>query len=201
MRPSKDLKVVVLGPHYVGKTCIVNRYCNGTFLKTTFPTVGAGFFTHEISLPNLDINLMLWDTAGEERFKSIAPTLLHGANGLILVFDITNINTFSEIDVYYELFVNSRQEVPLTELPILLLGNKYDLQDQQKVDEATVQSWLQKNRVTYFNFVSALSGFGINEAIDNFVISIAKKHLIDTTPSIQIDNPSAQKEEEEKGCC
>ena len=199
LRPSKDLKVVVLGPHFVGKTCIVNRYCNGSFLKATFPTVGAGFFTHDISLPELDINLMLWDTAGEERFKSVAPTLLHGANGLILVFDVTNMESFLEIDVYFELFINSCQDLSSKELPVLLLGNKCDLADQQAVDESAVQLWLQKNQVTRFSYVSALTGVGVQEAIDNFVIALGKTHLNEMNHTIQIDPVTA--EEEQGFCC
>ena len=82
---SIDLKIVLLGPAGVGKTCVINRYCNETFIESTQSTIGAGFFPKTITINKTDVNMMIWDTAGEERFKSVAPNLLRGANCLVLI--------------------------------------------------------------------------------------------------------------------
>ena len=124
---SIDLKVVVLGVASVGKTSIINRYCNDSFREDSLSTIGAGFFTHSIKINDTEVTLMLWDTAGEERFRSVAPSLLRGSNGLVLVYDVTNVQSFNELEIYLEMFLDVVNVNAMSVMPVLLLGNKTDL--------------------------------------------------------------------------
>jgi small GTP-binding protein len=161
--PQQDFKVVVLGAMSVGKTCIIQRYCNNIFQDGTLATIGVGFFAHAVEHQGTEITLMIWDTAGEERFRSVAPSLLRGTNGLILVYDRSNAHSFNDLDIYLDFFLDVVDVNHMAVMPILLLGNKSDLPDIA-VSDATVQQWLRKNRIRLAFNTSARTGEGIQRA-------------------------------------
>jgi small GTP-binding protein len=187
MSPSDalDLKVVVLGSAYVGKTSIINRYCNGFFSEDTRSTIGAGFFTHTLSVNTTEVTVMLWDTAGEERFRSVAPSLLRGANGLVLAFDTSSASSFKDIDIYMDLFLDTCKVDPNLALPVLLLGNKSDL-PQQEVELDEIEKWKDKNHVKMYYPVSAKTGLNIEQAMNEFIESLVSPGRYDVTPPLQI---------------
>jgi small GTP-binding protein len=192
-----DLKVVVLGTAFVGKTSIINRYCNQIFNNQTPSTVGAGFFTHSLRIDDTDVTAMLWDTAGDERFRSVMPSILRGAHGLILVFDLTNPQSFSEIDIYLDMFLDKCPVDPNYPPPVLLLGNKADL-PERGVSRNEIDIWKQKNRVPFYSSVSAKSGDGIEKAVHDllkFLASGDSQHLT-TAIDIGLTRPGGGKE-----CC
>lgn len=192
-----DMKIVVLGSSYVGKTSIINRYCNGTFIEETRSTIGAGFFTHSLTVDDIEVTIMLWDTAGEERFRSVAPSLLRGANGLIIVFDITQKQSFDDIDIYLDMFLDHYKVEQDQEIPVLLLGNKTDLGNKIIPDES-IEKWKKKNHVSLYYEVSAKTGLNIEKAIEELVHEIVvPQQVYDSTP-IKID-PTVQPQP--KNCC
>jgi small GTP-binding protein len=144
MSIAVDLKVVALGASSVGKTSIIHRYCNGAFMSGLFSTVGAGFFTHTRMVSGTEVTLLLWDTAGEERFRSVAPSLLRGANGLILVYDLGNAASVGDLGIYLEMFLDTVKVDMSLELPVVLLGNKSDL-GHFDVDRQQVNVWRKRN--------------------------------------------------------
>ena len=189
---SLDLKVVVLGVASVGKTSIINRYCNDTFHEDTLSTIGAGFFTHSMKVDQTDVTLMLWDTAGEERFRSVAPSLLRGANGLVLVYDVTNVQSFTELEIYLEMFLDAVNVNAMSTMPVLLLGNKIDL-GENVVSHQNVDDWKKKHRVTFSALVSAKTGENINEAFTEFVTTLASPENFAEKPPIQFVVPKEEK--------
>ena len=193
---SLDLKIVVLGSAFVGKTSIINRYCNGTFIEDTLSTIGAGFFTNTLNVDGTEVTSMLWDTAGEERFRSVAPSLLRGANGLVLVYDVTQKTSFDEINIYMEMFLDNCKVDSSMAMPVLLLGNKCDL--EPIVQPEQVEEWKSKNHVTYSGLVSAKTGENVNELMQNFIRSLVHPEISTETQPIRIiitDNNKKQ------GCC
>lgn len=116
---------------------------------------------------------MVWDTAGEERFRSVAPSLLRGTNGLVLVYDITNAKSFNDIDLYMEMFLDTINLNPSSTLPVLLLGNKSDLENVE-VSEEQVEDWKTRNNVEFGYRVSAKTGDGIDSAFDTLVKALVK---------------------------
>ena len=196
-----DLKIVVLGSSFVGKTSLINRYCNGTFIENTRSTIGAGFFTHSLSFENTEVTVMLWDTAGEERFRSVAPSLLRGANGLILVFDLTSTDSFNDIDTYMDMFLDTCKVDPNQNPPVLLLGNKCDINEiQQKVTTEMIEKWKQKNHVTQYYKVSAKDGSGVDSAFEEFVKSLVTPQTTSENSPIQIVISPTQ-EKKSSSCC
>ena len=168
---SLDLKIVFLGAASVGKTCLIHRYCNNRFQEDTINTIGAGFFTHSLAIDDNEVTLLLWDTSGEERFRSVAPSLLRGANGLVLVYDLTEPQTLDDASIYLEMFLDTVIVDMGCDLPVLLLGNKLDV-DKPQIDEQVVQDFCEKNRIVLHNKVSAKTGQGVAESIDKLVHTI-----------------------------
>ena len=193
MSQSMDMKIVVLGASSVGKTSILYRYCNGVFQNGTLPTIGAGFFTHLVQIDDWNMTLILWDTAGEERFKSVAPSLLHGANALILVYDVTKKETFDEMGVYYDMFMDNVDVEMSKELPILVLGNKIDLVDSEHIADNVVKEWCKFSRIPLEFRCSALSGENISEPITELVRLLLKRERKQALPVLQFQNPEYDK--------
>ena len=210
-----DLKLVFLGPSSVGKTSLITRYAQGTFKAGVQATVGAGFLSHvleknplnrEKEVDSTRITLLLWDTAGEERFKSVAPCLLHGAEGLIIVFSLTEKESFASIDSYYEMFINTVQTDDDGNFPIILLGNKCDLCDedesQRQVEKHEIKQWMEKHNVTMYAEVSAKTGKGIKDAIENeLVYSILQKYKSSASETKMMISIPTENKNEKKGCC
>ena len=189
MSESMDLKIVVLGASSVGKTSILYRYCNGIFQNGTLPTIGAGFFTHMVQIDNCNITLILWDTAGEEKFKSVAPSLRHGANALILVYDTTKRDTFDEMSIYYDMFMDNVETDLSSDLPILVLGNKIDLPEDTTIDDHLVKSWCEACKIPLQFRCSALNGQNIESSITELVKFVIKQEKKAPVPVLQIQNP------------
>ena len=196
---SIDLKIVVLGPAGVGKTCIIHRFCNGAFLLNTLSTIGAAFFPHTMQIDQTDINMMLWDTAGEERFRSVAPSLLRGANGLVLVYDCTSLDSFKELDIYLNMFLDTADYDPSVALPVLLLGNKSDL-DLAKLPEELIQSWAEKKNIVHSFLVSAKTGENIEESFTEFMKDFLQTPVTHDSTPIQI-NFQQENAEKSSSCC
>jgi small GTP-binding protein len=191
-----DLKLVVLGAASVGKTSIIHRYCNGLFQAETLSTIGAGFFTHTIVVGDVEATLFLWDTAGEERFRSVAPSFLRGAHGVVLVYDVSQPQTFSDVEIYLEMFLDTVPVDISTELPVLLLGNKADLEPEVKAE--AVAAWCQQNRIAHNFRVSAKTGADIEPAMMALVKALVAPKAAVEPAALQLTAVRAAPKE---GCC
>eukprot|EP01083_Nonionella_stella_P085662 237603_1 len=157
------LKVIILGESGVGKTALLNHYVNNQFIETHKATIGADFMTKEIEIDDKLITLQMWDTAGQERFKSLGNSFYRGADAAILVYDLTLQETFDKIDEWRSNFLDLSGEKS-NEFPILLLGNKYDLQSQRNVQTSAGSGYAERNGMEFFE-TSAVNGHQIKEAI------------------------------------
>jgi small GTP-binding protein len=190
---SVDLKIVVLGSAYVGKTSIINRYCHAAFSEDLRSTVGASFFTHSLTVDDTEVSMMIWDTAGEERYRSVTPSLVHGARGLVLVFDLTLQTSFTDIDIYIDLFLDNVRIDPNAPVPILLVGNKCDL-EERTVDQEDIDKWKQKNRVPLYFPVSAKTGENVEKAmleLVRFLVSPESRPAMTPVEIVLTDKPPA----------
>lgn len=158
---STDLKIVTLGPLGVGKTCVIQRFCCNVFVEGNLSTIGAAFFSRNVKNSDIDAALMIWDTAGEERFKSVAPTILRGADGVVLVFDTQRPETFEELEDYIALMTNS---IPTDlRVPVMVLGNKVDI-GPSMIEKERIEQWTEKHDIQLYFEVSAKTGSGVEDA-------------------------------------
>ena len=137
---KKTYKIVLLGNTSVGKSSIISRKINKTFCEFQEPTIGAAFFTTKVAIDTEEIELQIWDTAGQERYKSLAPMYYRGAHLAIIVYDITNYDSFRSAKQWIrELYKSAPNSL------IYLVGNKLDLEQQRQVDYQEVQSYVEQN--------------------------------------------------------
>merc|ERR1711933_266438 len=125
-------------------------------------TIGADFMTKEIEIEDKLITLQMWDTAGQERFKSLGNSFYRGTDAAILVYDITQKDTFEKIEEWKKNFLELSGEGK--EFPILLLGNKFDKQNERAVDSKEGADYAQQQLMTFYE-TSAVNGRNIKEAV------------------------------------
>jgi len=132
-KPQKIFKVVVIGAAGVGKTSIIRRYCENSFLEGYKTTIGSDFYVKKLDLGEVLVNLSIWDLAGEERFKFVLPTFCKGAQGALIVFDISRRRSYINVTPYIELTWEHSGQIPS-----VIIGNKSDLVESRAVslDEA-----------------------------------------------------------------
>ena len=162
------LKLIVIGESGVGKTALLNHYINNNFVESHKPTIGADFFSKEIKCDNKLLSLQLWDTAGQERFKSLSNSFYRGADAAIIVYDITDKDTFDKVDQWKNDFLQISGAKD-TELPMLLLGNKSDLSSERVIDSNMGKQYAQQNDMVFYE-TSAMNGNNIKQAVQDVAV-------------------------------
>ena len=153
-----NYKIVLLGDINVGKTSILSRFRYGSFEPEYMPTLGIDFFSKNLFLEDKTIRLILWDTAGQERFRSLIPSYLKNANCIIIVFDITNKDSFNSLNKWLSDAKNNASEDTI----FVICGNKIDLKEKRTVSENEINEYINKNELIYKE-CSAKNGQGIKD--------------------------------------
>ena len=159
-------KVLIIGNSGVGKTSMLGQYIDDMFSERYKPTIGADFLIKETVINSAKITLQLWDTAGQEKYRSLCVSFYRGSDACILVYDITDKVSFDELDKWMDIFLTQIPECKSKDFPFLLIGNKLDIADR-KVDKEAAQKWCKNHgNIPYFE-TSAKTKAGINDAFDN----------------------------------
>eukprot|EP00483_Globobulimina_turgida_P000667 UN00667 len=159
------LKIIILGESGVGKTALLHKYVMNKFIEEHKATIGADFLTKDITIGDKLITLQIWDTAGQERFQSLGNAFYRGADCCVLVYDMTNQQTFQKIDEWKTNFLEQSGTETPDKFPFLLLGNKYDLSsNQRQVTVNDAKDYAQQNNMIFYE-TSAVNGHNIEQAI------------------------------------
>ena len=188
-------KILVLGESRVGKSSILNRFTENVFTETLPPTLGIDYKIKKMKIENTDIKLQIWDTAGQERFRSITEGFYKGCHGVLLVFDLTDIDSFKRIKNWIENIRNKASE----EVIICLLGNKCDLKSKSGVDLVSkdeVLQVIQQYKIQYFEG-SAKENINVEESFTSLVKQMKEKFYQQNNDFQTLE----YKEQNEKSCC
>jgi len=174
------VKLLVLGDASVGKTSVLNQFVNRDFSAQYRPTIGSDLIARQVEIDEVLMTLQIWDTAGQERFRALASSFYRNAEICVFVYDITNLQSFSSIQNWYETFVDF---CPITQsaVSLLLLGNKLDLDKNRQVQTADGEALAQRTNMLFFE-VSAKNAEGIVPAFEAVVRQHMKAALV--KPSI-----------------
>ena len=157
-------KIMLLGDSSVGKTAFILRFCDGKFEDDSITTIGLDTKTKFVSHKDKKIQLQIWDTAGEERFRSIAKSCYKGADGILLMYDVSNIGSFKHIKNWIT-DIENNITVPKDKLALIIIGNKSDLpEDKKKVDNQDKEDFENKYKYKIIE-TSAKTDKNINESI------------------------------------
>eukprot|EP00993_Chasmostoma_nieuportense_P003126 NODE_3868_length_881_cov_121.751989_g3715_i0.p1 GENE.NODE_3868_length_881_cov_121.751989_g3715_i0~~NODE_3868_length_881_cov_121.751989_g3715_i0.p1 ORF type:complete len:252 (-),score=81.06 NODE_3868_length_881_cov_121.751989_g3715_i0:124-813(-) len=154
-------KVIVLGDGAVGKTSLINRFCEDNFKQQYKQTIGLDFFIKRVQLPgNVHVTLQIWDIGGQQLGGKMLGTYIYGANGVILVYDVTSMDSFNNLEDWFELVKNifkDKAKMPY----VAVVGNKMDLNHMRVVKAEKHSLFAVENGMAAF-FLSAKSGDKVN---------------------------------------
>lgn len=209
-------KVVIIGDSGVGKSNLMTRYTTNEFSQDTPATIGVEFMTKSVKVEGRDVKVQIWDTAGQERFRAISRSIYHGAKGAMLVYDITNQQSFDNIPNW---LTELRVHVSAT-CSIFLIGNKCDLEHLRVVKKDVADRFARDNGLSFLE-TSALEKINVDKAFEWLVKSVYDVVVagpVDTSRTnqfvkpnqpggqksgsqpVDLNRPTAQVKEEKKGC-
>ena len=172
-RPDIRIKVILVGDAGVGKTALAMSYLHRIFSPIYLQTIGVEFYPKLINMDNRLVEFMIWDTAGQERFGFLMPMYYKGAKAALLVYDITRKETFINIETWLEKIRKYSGDIP-----IILAGNKTDLEDFRLVNEDEGADLAQKNKLLFIE-TSAKTGKNVGEVFHRLFRS-AYDYVLDT---------------------
>ena len=192
-------KILLLGDSSVGKTCFLKRYTDNTFQDAYLSTIGFDFKYKFVTLEEgKTVKVQLWDTAGEERFKTIAKSYYKGAHGIVLIYDVTNRKTYDNIRKW----MNQIKDDSSSNISIILVANKIDCENEfRQVTKEEGEVLAKNNNLPIFE-ASAKDNINVEESFKYLIEEINKKishFTVQTTTKLNNDNKNIK--QEKKGCC
>ena len=188
-------KVLLLGDTNVGKTCFLFKYTDNTFHENHIATIGLDYRVKKIKLKNgKEISLQIWDTAGQDRFRAITKNYYKGAHGIVLIYDITNNQTFENVSKW----VNQIHEEVSLNVVIFLAGNKIDIEEKREISYEIGEKLAKELGCTFIE-ASAKTGVNIDEIFNELAESldaIYGKNIEKQTQNLRHDG-----KETKKKCC
>ena len=156
-------KVVLLGDSGVGKACIISRYISGAFDQNSPTTNGASYASKIVEIANKSVSLDIWDTAGQEKYKSLTKFFYKDAKVAILVYDITQKESFTNMKQYW---YEQLKEFGSKDIIIGVAGNKCDMYEKEDVSENEGKEFAEQIGA-FFEMTSAKNNTGINDLFMN----------------------------------
>ena len=172
MNFDKKCNLLIIGDATVGKTCILRRFAHDKFTSNYISTVGIDFFTKDVILDDKKIHIKIWDTAGQERYRSLTQGFFRKAEGIIIVYDITNEKSFNNLKFWIE-SIESNANSQSSKIPAIIVGNKIDILER-KVDKTSAESFAKNKQYKYFE-VSTKSGINIDESIKFLIKNVLEE--------------------------
>jgi len=194
-----QIKLLMIGDSGVGKTCLLLRYANDSFSPTFITTIGIDFKIKNIQLDGKRIKLQIWDTAGQERFRTITTSYFRGAQGILLVYDVTDRNSFTSIRNWVAQ-IQMHADVNVNKI---LIGNKSDCQDQRVISYEEGASLAKEYNINFFE-TSAKQDLNVEKAFITIATDVKNRLIADggstSAGGQKLSNPGTGKKDG-KGCC
>ena len=169
------LKIMVIGESKTGKTSLISRYCNNEFSGGAYlSTIGIDFQIKDLNIKKKKIRVQIWDTAGQERYRNIAKNYFQSSDGFIIVYDISDTESFEKLDYWIEQIKTNAQEC----IKMILFGNKCDLINERKISREEGEEYAKNKNIKFFE-VSAKDGTNVQNAFETFINEILVSFLDD----------------------
>ena len=194
-----SFKLALIGDSGVGKTCVLTRYTDNQFQTSFLSTIGIDFKVKMIQLNGKTIKLQIWDTAGQDRFRSITPAIYRDALGIFVLYDLTMRESFDHVKVWLE---DIEKYAPASGLEMMLIANKCDLEDRRQVTTTEGKGLAEEHKMAYIE-TSAESNHNITEAFENMARKIFAKSSImqsQRTDTVVL-TPQDKTQRPPKKCC
>ncbi|XP_015230178.1 PREDICTED: ras and EF-hand domain-containing protein homolog isoform X1 [Cyprinodon variegatus] len=190
--PDRLFKVVLVGNSSVGKTSLLQRFCDDRFHPGTFATVGIDYTVKTITVDNSQVALQMWDTAGQERYRSITKQFFRKADGVIVMYDITAEQSFTAVRQW----LASVKEGTGEDIPIMLLGNKTDKESEREVQKEMGERLAKDCQMAFFE-CSACSGYNVAESMVHLARILKEQEDQEKEKTVQLISSHTKK----RSCC
>ena len=191
-------KILILGDSKVGKSCFLTRYADNTYKEDYLSTIGMDYKIKNYELEDgRIIKLYIWDTAGQDKFRSITSNFYKGADGIILIYDITDKKTFNSVRNW----INNIQEEAPDKVALVLAGNKVDDEKNREVQESQGKKIADEYSLPFFE-CSAKSDINVTQTFDALI-----KKVVQINPKnkegqkLKQNRHNGNNEDEKKKCC
>ncbi|KNA14341.1 hypothetical protein SOVF_108260 [Spinacia oleracea] len=201
MNPEYDylFKLLLIGDSGVGKSCLLLRFADDSYLESYISTIGVDFKIRTVEQDAKTIKLQIWDTAGQERFRTITSSYYRGAHGIIVVYDVTDMESFNNVKQW----LNEIDRYASDNVNKLLVGNKCDLAANRAVPYETAKAFADEIGIPFME-TSAKDATNVEQAfmamtgsIKNRMASQPMNNARPPTVQIRGGQPVGQK----SGCC
>ena len=161
VNPEYDFlfKLLLIGDSGVGKSCLLLRFADDTYTESYISTIGVDFKIRTIELDGKTIKLQVWDTAGQERFRTITSSYYRGAHGIIVVFDVTDQESFNNVKQWLQ----EIDRYACENVDKLLVGNKCDLTDKKVVEYTSAKAYADQLGISFLE-TSAKNSTNVEQA-------------------------------------
>lgn len=163
-------KLLLIGDSGVGKSCLLLRFADDTYTESYISTIGVDFKIRTIELEGKTIKLQIWDTAGQERFRTITSSYYRGAHGIIIVYDVTDMETFNNVKTW----LSEIEKYATDSVNKLLVGNKCDLVVKKAVDYNTAKDFADGLGIPFLE-TSAKNATNVEQAFMTMSAEIKKR--------------------------
>ena len=178
-----NIKLIILGNSTVGKTSFLDQFINNKFNNYQLTTIGFNILSKTINLSNGEkIKITFYDTSGQEKYRSIPINFIRNAQGIVLMYDITEIKSFDNINVWLNTIKNLEGE---NIVPIILIGNKIDLEDERKISNEKGKEKAKNLKLNFYE-ISVKDKINIEAPINDLVNQVIKK--INNNENVDNDN-------------
>jgi len=192
----------MIGDSGVGKTCLLLRYANDSFSPTFITTIGIDFKIKNIDIDGTKIKLQIWDTAGQERFRTITASYFRGAQGIVLVYDVTDRRSFESIRNW----ISQTQQHADNQVNKILIGNKCDMLDEKVVSTEEGEKLAKEFGMPFWecsakNNINVDESFiGIGRDVKNRLVAEGQGGPSQKAASVNLNNNN-RRGGNRKGCC
>lgn len=192
-----SFKILTLGESGVGKTCLLLRFTENKFMANHLATIGIDYKSKNIQVKEKTIKLKIWDTAGQERFRNITQQYYKGADGIVLVYDVSDRNSFEMLRGWI-----TQISTHTTKVGIVLVGNKCD-KENRKVLKEEAEDLGKEHGLKYIE-TSALENIGVEETFDTLgeeILRLRGDSLEKVSSSSTVRVNREDKTKGNKKCC
>ena len=194
------IKVVIIGNSGVGKSCMLTRFADQTYTDEYISTIGVDFKIRTVYIDDKVVKLQLWDTAGQERFRTITTSYYRGAQGIVIVYDVCDRDSFNQVPSW----LTEVKRYAQGDVPMLLVGNKVDLKNQIQVNSEEGKELAERSGMLFVE-TSAKSNINITQAFLKLAREIKdgyeKNLLSNHRKPLIIPQPRPVIPEERRSCC
>lgn len=194
-------KLLLIGDSGVGKSCLLLRFADDTYTESYISTIGVDFKIRTIELDGKTIKLQIWDTAGQERFRTITSSYYRGAHGIIIVYDVTDMETFNNVKTW----LNEIEKYATDSVNKLLVGNKCDLVVKKAVDYNTAKDFADTLGIPFLE-TSAKNATNVEQAFMTMSSEIKRRIQSNPDPGLQrrgvnVGQGERVAQKKKGGCC